>query len=400
MILPLLLLMLVSYGPFESLGPEGGEIKAIIQSPLDADILYGMSGYNPTVVARSLDRGLSWEALSTFSGSTPNDMVITANGTLVVFGSSYVWRSTNGGLNWTSATFSNTVFYHGAVHPTDGSMVYATGYKYDGSFWRMSLFKSTDGGANWTTTYVGEPGVQTFGRSIAVAPSHPSYILVGGYKSDTSTLALLYRSVDGGATFTEVTPAGASADYYFEGLAFHPTNPSIILAGAYLALYRTTNGGTDWTKITQYYNYGLVFSTVDNNLALGAGLSSTYRSANAGSSWTSYTTGLTGTNCKWIVPDRENASLAYTGTTAGFFRSTTGGTSWTASNAGLVIGNVVSMAQSNGYIWVNMASQGLFKMQDSPSGTWQFVSRPSTCGDFVRLATNGSNVMVGLEGSG
>jgi len=400
MALTLLLLMLAGYGPFESLGPEGGEIKAIIQSPLDADILYGMSGYNPTVVVRSLDRGLSWEALSTFTGSTAYDMVITTTGNLVAVGSSRVWRSTDGGLTWASASFSNTVFWLAKPHPTNGSTVFATGYKYDGSFWRMSFFKSTDNGATWTSTYIGEAGLHSYGRSIAVAPSNPDLILVGGYKSSGSTEAQLFRSTDGGVTFADITPSGASSDYYFEGLAFHPTNPGIILAGAYLGLHRSTDGGSTWTRITQYYNYSLGFSPVDNNLAMGAGMSYTYRSANAGASWNTVTSGLSGTNCKWIIPDSENASLAYTGTTAGFFRSTTGGTSWTASNSGLVIGNVVSMTQSNDHIWVNMATQGLYKMQDSPSGSWQFVSRPSTCGDFVRLATNGSNVILGLEGSG
>lgn len=400
MTLPLLFLMLLGYGPFESLGPEGGEIKGIVQSPLDAAMLYGFSGYNPTVVVRSLDKGLTWEALSTFTGSTAYDMVMTANGTLVALGSSRVWRSTDGGLTWTFSSHSNTVFWLGAVHPTNGSVVYATGYKYDGSYWRMSFFKSTDGGASWTATYVGEPGLHSYGRSIAVAPSNPDLILIGGYKSSGSTIAQLFGSTDGGASFTDVTPAGASSDYYFEGLAFHPANPSTILAGAYLALHRTTNGGSSWTRITQYYNYGLIFSPVDNNLAFGAGLSSIYRSTNAGASWSTVTTGLSGTNCKRIVPDSENASLVYTGTTAGFFRSVNGGTSWTASNSGLVIGNVVSMTATNGYIWVNMASQGLFRMEDGPSGTWQFVSLPSACGDFIRLATNGANTILGLEGSG
>jgi photosystem II stability/assembly factor-like uncharacterized protein len=400
MVLPLLLMMLVSYGPFVSLGPEGGEIKAVIQSPLDADILYGMSGYNPTVVVRSTDRGLSWDELSSFTGSTPYDMVITQNGTLVALGSSMVWRSADGGLTWASASFSNTVFWLAAVHPTSGSTVFATGYKYDGSFWRNTFFKSTDGGASWTSTYCGEAGLHSFGRSIAVAPSNPNFILVGGYKSTTTTDAQLFSSTDGGATFSDITPAGSSVDYYFEGLAFHPTNPSIILAGAYLALYRSTDGGSTWARITQYYNNGLAFSSVDNNLALGAGLSATYQSTNAGVSWNTVTSGLSGTNCKWIVPDREDASLAYTGTTAGFFRSTTGGTSWTASNTGLVIGNVISMARCNGYLWANMASQGLYRMQDGSAVNWQFMSRPSTCGDFVRLVSNDSNVILGLEGSG
>jgi len=400
MVLQLLILLCLGYGPFECLGPEGGEIKAICQSPLDGDVLYGMSGYNPTVVVRSDDKGLTWEALSTFTGSTPYDMVVTANGTLVAVGSSRVWRSTDGGLSWTAGSFSNTTFWRAAPHPTSGQVLFASGYKYDGSTWRMTFFKSTDGGATWTSTYLGEAGLHSYARSIAVSASDPDRIMVGGYKSSGSTVSQLFASTDGGASFADITPAAASGDYYFEGLAYHRSDPSIMLAGAYLALHRSTDGGSSWTRITQYYNYGLTFSAADPSLVLGSGLNATYRSTNAGASWNTVTSGLSGTNCQWIVPDRENASLAYTGTTAGFFRSTTGGASWTSSNEGLLIGNVVSMTRSNGYIWVNMASQGLYKMQDGPSGTWQFVSRPSSCGDFVRLASNGGNTLVGLEGSG
>lgn len=400
MAVSLLLLMMLNYGPFQCLGPEGGEIKAVIQSPVDSNLLYGMSGTNPTVVVRSSDKGLNWEPLSTFTGSTAYDMIFTADGTLLALGSSRVWRSTDGGLTWVTGSHSNTVFWLGAAHPTDGSLVYATGYKWDGSTWRGAFYRSTDGGVNWSSLYLGPSGVSTRGRSIAVSPSHPNYILVGGYKSDGGTIAQLWGSTDGGDNFTDVTPPNSTGDYYFEGIAFHPTNPAVILAGAYLALHRTTDGGSTWSRIVQYYNYGLSFSPVDNNLVLGAGLNRTYRSTNGGASWTNVTTGFSGSSCKWIVPDSDDASLAYTGSTAGFFRSTTGGASWTQSNSGLLIGNVVSMAHSNGYVWANLATQGLFRMEDSPYGTWEYVSTPSNCGDFVRMATNGGDVILGLEGSG
>lgn len=400
MIASIVLILAVGYGPFECLGPEGGEVKAVIQSPLDADYLYAMSGTNPTAVVRSTDRGLGWESLSTFTSGTPYDMVITADGTLVALGSSRVWISADGGLTWTMSSFSNTVLYLGAVHPTDGSKVYASGYRWDGSNWRMAFFSSADHGASWSETFLGPAGFSSYGRSIAVAASDPDHIIVGGYISDGGSVPILFRSTDGGGSFTEVTPSGSSGDYYFYGLAFHPTDPQTILAGAYLGLHRSTDGGSSWTRIQQYYNYGLSFSQVDTDLVLGAGLSRTYRSTDAGVNWTNVTSGFSGSSCRWIVPDSEDASLAYTASTAGFFRSTTGGASWTLSNSGLLVGNIRAMTYSNGYIWINMATQGLYRIEDTASGTWEYVSTPSGCGDFCRMASNGSNVLMGLEASG
>jgi len=52
-ILILLVLPLVGFGPWESVDPEGGEVKAVLQSTQDTCTLFAMSGTYPTQVVRS-----------------------------------------------------------------------------------------------------------------------------------------------------------------------------------------------------------------------------------------------------------------------------------------------------------------------------------------------------------
>lgn len=139
-VLFLLLVHLTGYGTWESTGPEGGEITAILQSNQSTEVLYAISGYNPTQVVRSDDGGGQWEVISQFTGSVPYDMTMTADGRLVAAGSSRAWTSSDGGYTWSVASYSNTIFYDLQAHPTEGNRVYAVGYKYDGSAWRMTFF--------------------------------------------------------------------------------------------------------------------------------------------------------------------------------------------------------------------------------------------------------------------
>ncbi len=97
----LVFITLAGYGPWTSIGPEGGDINAPVQSPTNAQELWALSGTNPTQVVHSTDAGETWESLSSFSGSTPYDMIACPNGDLVAAGSSRTWTSTNGGVSWT-----------------------------------------------------------------------------------------------------------------------------------------------------------------------------------------------------------------------------------------------------------------------------------------------------------
>ncbi|MBN2587255.1 MAG: hypothetical protein JXA64_00510 [Candidatus Fermentibacteraceae bacterium] len=395
----LIIASLMAYGPWESIGPEGGEVRAILQSTQDTSVLFALSGSNPAQVIRSQNGGGSWENISEISNCYPYDMVMTADGSLVVFGSSRTWTSADGGYTWNDTYMSNTIFWDGEPHPTEGGRVYAAGYKYDGASWNMSFFSSTDCGAGWSYTTLVNTVNTSYGRCVAVSESDPDQILVGGYEYMSGYTPYLFKSVDGGASFTDVTPSAAG--YYFSGADFHPANPSIMLVGDLISVFRSTDGGSSWTSVgNPTYSYDLTFSEVNPNMVFSAGMSRIYRSTNAGQSWTTVTSGLFGDNINWIEPDAVNSSIVYTGSTAGFFISSNGGQSWTCQNSGLTMGRALAMEEVNGWIFMNLESMGLWKAQDGPTITWQEVTTPLTCGDFCALEAVGSNTILALEGTG
>ncbi len=398
-ILIFLLLPLVGYGPWESVGPEGGEVKAVLQSTQDAGTLFAISSYNPTQVVRSTDGGNSWSTISDFSNGTPYDMVMTESGKLVAVGSSRVWTSSDNGITWSETYHSNTYFYDAVAHPSNGEEVFASGYKYNGSNWDFTFYHSTDAGATWSSLAVLATGNTSYGRCIDVSPSNPDHILVGGYEYNAAYFPYLFLSTNGGASFTDVTPP--SATYYMNGAAFHPANPDIMLSGSLSNMWRSTDGGATWANMrSQSYNYDISFSSADNNLVFSSANSIAYRSIDGGITWTTISTGLDGTGINWITPDLANSSIVYTGSSAGFYYSSDAGSSWNPHNSGLIVGKVLAMEYVNGWIFMNMMDIGLFKAEGGSSLTWQEVTTPLACGDFCALESVGPDTLLALEGTG
>lgn len=394
-------LVLAGFGPWEAMGPEGGEITALAHCTQNSSHLYAVSGSNPTTVLRSQDAGASWENIGSFTGSTVYDLTMTASGTLVAFGGHRVWRSTDGGFNWTIVSVTNTYFHAGAAHPTDGNRVYSAAYRWIDSYWRIAFMKSVDGGQSWTHTQISTENVHAYGRSIAVSQSNPDVILLGGQKSSGGYAHRVYISEDGGDSFTDITPFTGSNESFVYGVAIHPTDPDILLAGTNTSVYRSTDRGGSWIKTaTQSRNYRIMYSHLDPNLVFSGGYSSIYRSTNGGVTWSTVSSGLTGINFQHVIPSRSVESQAYTGSSAGFFRSTNSGSSWTASNDGLLAGKVLVACRADGYIYIQLSSLGLFRTPEGYPADWTPVNQASGCGDLAGLVSDGNLLLLALEAGG
>ncbi|MEI6889483.1 MAG: T9SS type A sorting domain-containing protein [Bacteroidales bacterium] len=159
-----------------------------------------------------------------------------------------------------------------AVHPTNPDVVYAgTG---GGGIW-----KSTDGGQNWVDKS-GGLNLITFG-AIAIDPSNPEVIYAGTgeytwvlterfYSGDG-----LYKSINGGDNWTKIE-AEFDTVTEFTALAVSPHNPNVVIAaiaknlnGAFQnqGIWRSADAGIHWTCVLPGEGmYDLAFHPADPNI--------------------------------------------------------------------------------------------------------------------------------------
>ncbi len=176
------------------------------------------------------------------------------------------------------------------------------------------LFRSIDGGNSFFERY----DIPTSRRiSIAVTPANPNLVMLlsGGSLTSDDVLNGVYRSINGGATFASIY-TGADGDLfhnyigndnllgavsYNNTIAISPTNENIILTGG-LCIWKSTNGGFNWSQVTAYgsgENYvhpdqHLLAYNMDGSIycANDGGI---YKSSNHGTTWTYIENGLSAT---------------------------------------------------------------------------------------------------------
>ena len=117
------------------------------------------------------------------------------------------------------------------------------------------VWKTDDAGRTWTSLF-DEGGSSAIG-AIAVAPSNPNVIYVGGGQPepryDVQAGRGVYKSTDGGKTWTDL---GLHDTRYIGRIWVSPADPNLVVVGAVghffgesdaRGIYRSTDGGKTWT---------------------------------------------------------------------------------------------------------------------------------------------------------
>jgi PKD repeat protein/photosystem II stability/assembly factor-like uncharacterized protein len=249
----------------------------------------------------SMDGGLTWEQSNTGMGNTTVGRLLqhpTNSQVIYAAAGSGIYKTTNTGATWTqvkSGGFKDIVF-----KPGNPSVLYAGGA---GNF-----FRSLDEGATWQQITNGLPGGS---RSvIAVTPHDPNYVYC--LLSNGDSYKGIYRSTDGGTSFTEMSTTpnimswgcdggdGGQAWYDLD-VAVDPTNKNTIFAGG-VNCFKSTNGGVTWEISSHWWGdcsvpavhadlHVLEYNPLNNRLYAGndGGI---YYTANGGTSWPEITDGL------------------------------------------------------------------------------------------------------------
>ncbi len=168
-----------------------------------------------------------------------------------------VFRSRDGGQTWQRVLGkdNNIGAIDLAFEPGNPNVVYAAMWQTRRPPWSVyppsngpgsGLFKSIDGGETWTQI-VGHGFPDHVGRiGIAVAPSQPQRV----YTVVDAPQGGIYRSDDGGANWIRASadPRVWSRGWYFGGITVEPKNADVVYS-ANVNLYRSTDGGRTFIPV-------------------------------------------------------------------------------------------------------------------------------------------------------
>ena len=267
---------------WKSVGPEGGDVRALTYDPHNPDrILLGTSS---GLLFLSENSGASW---SRFAHLGPGDHYVLDN---IVF------------------------------DPTDSKTIYVAAWSVDEQN-NGDLFRSRDGGKSWQL-------IQAMrGRSIrafAIADSNPKILTAGALEG-------VFRSFDGGDTWQQISPPGHPDIKNIESIAIDRKDPNIIYAGTWHLPWKTTDGGKTWSNIKQgVIDDSDVFSIIidfnNANNVYASACSGIYKSENAGALFHKVQ-GIpkTARRTRVLQQDPVSANTVYAGTTEGLWKTVDGG---------------------------------------------------------------------------
>lgn len=254
-----------------------------------------------------------------------------------------IWRTKNAqsnNPNWKSLTDSMPTSAIGAMEfdPTDPSAdTIVAGVGRYSSFGRLGgnrvgLYKTTNGGGNWT--HIDGGGI-LLGKNVSGVAPRGNTIVISVDTADVNAIPNIgiWRSTDGGATFTQISVGNGAATGLPGGVANDlvgdPANPSRLftsilfanLVGGANGVYRSDDTGATWTKISSPAMDALLISGTTNNVEFAVGknnnvyaaivnagrLAGLFRSPDGGNTWNAMDRPLTGPNNVGIHPGGQGA---------------------------------------------------------------------------------------------
>ena len=259
-----------------TISDHGSPVWSLSFDPHDGKRLY--AGYENCEIFRSDDGGEHWHQLpvtvrfpevTVAPGANPAKRILKvavnpANpdevyGAIEVGG---VIRSLDGGEHWENMSHGqyvndDTVDMHGVlVGRWRPGTVFAIG--------RAGLFSSTDQGAHWASARLEplNPKGQTYCRDIREVPGDPKTIWVAAGAGFQSDVGVLFRSKDGGSSWTRVDMGVKPRTTMFT-IAFDARQPKQMYCGASGGeVFASQDGGESWTErplpagATQVYAMG------------------------------------------------------------------------------------------------------------------------------------------------
>lgn len=319
------------------------------------DIMYMNFGNR---ILRTNDAGRSWKNIQ--QGGL--DLVVDPLNADVLYLSTglEILVSRNGGTTWSQ--FVIRMLPKGkevviSIDPKNSDHIYAGG-------WSFGLVKTLDGGATWKSIHRGIDNLLI--DTIAVNPQNPLRIFAQADGS-IGRVRRLFRTTDGGINWTAITPP---LGFAARSLLFHPLDSRLLIAGGYYTSV-STNAGATWSRNDQLSDALALDPFARSTLIAGNSRWETEqgirKSTDLGHTWRSV---RANTSVASMVADPATPGVFYAGSFANLLKSTDSGVTWTAFSAGLPQAFIWSLAISTSPNEIYAGTEsGIFRSTDSGQ-TW------------------------------
>ncbi len=275
-------------------------------------------------VQRSINSGVTWKTVTapgvTLYGYYDNVLAVSPVNFKEVYVAGFnMKRTTDGGSSWSSVPVAGHVDNHYIkFFPGSGTALLVGN---DGG-----LFKSTNSGATWSSLNKGLSITQFYG--LGISTTNPAIMVMGAQDNGN----MKYNA----GVFTNITNADGMRGFIDWS---NPNNIFVSIQNG--GLYRSTNGGATFTGIstpsggswvTPWGQDATVAATIY------AGTDKVYKSTNQGSTWTAISGSLAGVGTFAVLQVAPgNANFIYAGSGTKLYRTKNGGSTWTDVTAGLPV---------------------------------------------------------------
>ncbi len=279
-----------------------------------------------------------------------------------------VYKTTNGGESWTR-------IWHGAIpasltrymwiNPENPDILYVSTGIFDRGavgevdiestsdpFGGLGILKSTDGGQSWDVLGK-ENGLDfLYIGSLYMHPDDPDTLFAAAghvapelasqkWDADGHSPMGIYRTTDGGDSWTQVLEASEARAQAFSAVEICPSDPEIIYAGSDASIYRSDDGGDTWMRVTPVSNtwgppgvragwpIDLQCDPDDTKRIFANNYSGgNFLSEDGGSTWVNASEGYSGAQVIGVAVDPFNPARVFVGGRSGGWYSEDSGQTW------------------------------------------------------------------------
>ncbi len=270
---------------WRELGPAitSGRITSFAVRPDDSRVIYAATASGG--LWKTTNAGTEWAPIFehqrtvsmgvvTLAPSNPDIVWVGTGEQNSIRSSSFgdgVYRSNDGGETWRHMGLEGSRHVGRIlVHPENSDIVYVAAM---GSLWgpnpERGLYRSTDGGESWTRVL--EISDHTGVVEVRMDPRDPDVLLAAAFQRERRQWSMLgggpegglFRSEDGGESWSRVEGGFPTGPVGRIGIAFCPSDPSVVYASAVApdgGMFRSDDGGHSWERrnaeVQSHWFYG------------------------------------------------------------------------------------------------------------------------------------------------